>query len=119
MLTTPTAGGDNLKTTIIEKGKPVVVPNYAEVQGILIGVVVAFVIFITLVGPENHGAHFEKAKTAFEEGGGNDELEDEDLTTGGSAPEMRARPRVAGDVEAGSSVDDEKAAVEEERISNA
>ncbi|KAF7977223.1 hypothetical protein HWV62_45206 [Athelia sp. TMB] len=111
-------GGDNLKTTIIEKGKPVVVPNYAEVQGILIGVVVAFVIFITLIGPENHGAHFEKAKTAFEEGGGNDELEDEDLTTGGSAPEMRARPRVAGDAEAGSSVNDEKAAVEEERISN-
>jgi MFS transporter, SHS family, lactate transporter len=23
----------------------------------------------------NHAAHFEKAKTAFEEGGGNDELE--------------------------------------------
>jgi SHS family lactate transporter-like MFS transporter len=59
----------------------------------LIGTVAAFVLFITIIGPEyvlavwnndfadiqlscrNHAAHFEKAKTAFEEGGGNDDLE--------------------------------------------
>jgi SHS family lactate transporter-like MFS transporter len=61
-------GGDNLKTTIIENGKRVVVPDYAKVQGILIGVVAAFVVFITIIGPEYHGSHFEKSKTAFEEG---------------------------------------------------
>ncbi|KZP21388.1 carboxylic acid transporter protein [Athelia psychrophila] len=109
-------GGDNLKTTLPKidpaTGRPTVVPDYAEVQGILIGVVVAFVIFITLIGPENHASHFEKAKTAFEEGGGNDE---EDLAPAGGAG--RKEGAVAGgDVEKGS-VDDEKQ--EDERISNA
>jgi len=70
-----TVGGDHFKTYIIEKGKEVQVPDYATVQGILIGVVAAFVLFITIIGPENHAAHFEKAKPAFEEGAGNDELE--------------------------------------------
>jgi len=68
-------GGDSLKTYIIEKGKQVEVPDYAKVQGILIGSVAAFVLFITIIGPENHAAQFEKAKTAFEEGAGNDEIE--------------------------------------------
>jgi len=110
-------GGENLKTTLPridpKTGQPTVVPDYAEVQGILIGVVVAFVIFITLIGPENHAAHFEKAKTAFEEGGGNDELEEEDLTPAGGLPEGKV---VGGDVERGSEAEaDEKA--DEERIS--
>lgn len=107
-------GGDNLKTTASIDGKTTVVPNYAEVQGILIGVVVAFVIFITLIGPENHSSHFEKAKTAFEEGGGNDELEEEDLTPAGGLPEGKP---VAGDIERGSDTDEK--GVEDERISNA
>jgi MFS transporter, SHS family, lactate transporter len=64
-----------------------------QVQGILIGVVSAFVLIVTVFGPEyvspgslyprfslmlyrNHGSHFENAKTAFEEGGGRDELAD-------------------------------------------
>lgn len=67
-------GGNHLKKTIIKNGKPTVVPDYATVQGILIGVVSAFVLIVTVFGPENHGSHFEKAKTAFEEGGGRDEL---------------------------------------------
>jgi len=62
--------GDHLRTTIVEKGILTEVPDYATVQGILIGVVAAFVFVITLVGPENHGSHFEKHKTAFEEGAG-------------------------------------------------
>ncbi|KAJ7894443.1 hypothetical protein B0H14DRAFT_3426838 [Mycena olivaceomarginata] len=41
-------GGEHLKTTI----KDMVVPDYAKVQGILIGVVAAFVLFITIIGPE-------------------------------------------------------------------
>ncbi|KAH9933174.1 carboxylic acid transporter [Epithele typhae] len=66
-------GAANLKTTIVQNGVSIVVPDYAKVQGILIGVVAAFVIFITVIGPENYASHFENAKTAFEEGGGADE----------------------------------------------
>ncbi|KAJ7500606.1 MFS general substrate transporter [Mycena galericulata] len=62
-------GGDNLKTTV--QGK--IVPDYAKVQGILIGVVAAFVLIITVIGPENHGSHFEKHRAAFDEGGGDDD----------------------------------------------
>ncbi|EGO19231.1 carboxylic acid transporter protein [Serpula lacrymans var. lacrymans S7.9] len=70
-------GGNNIKTILYVDGQPTVVPNYAKVQGIFIGVVSAFVIIITIIGPENHGSHFEKHKTAFEEGGGRDEEAEE------------------------------------------
>ncbi|KAJ3510375.1 hypothetical protein NLJ89_g4715 [Agrocybe chaxingu] len=66
-------GGNNLRTTIIQDGVPTDVPDYALVQGIFIGVVAAFVIFITIVGPENHGSHFEQHKAAFEEGAARDD----------------------------------------------
>ncbi|KAJ8595160.1 MFS general substrate transporter [Rhizopogon salebrosus TDB-379] len=66
-------GGAHLKTTIIKNGVSTVVPDYATVQAIFIGAVAAFVVFITIIGPENHSSHFEKHKTAFEEGGGRDE----------------------------------------------
>ncbi len=45
-------GGDHLKTTIIKNGVPTVVPDYARVQGILIGTVAAYIIFLTVIGPE-------------------------------------------------------------------
>jgi hypothetical protein len=45
-------GGQHLKTTIIKNGEPTVVPNYATVQGILLGAIASFVIFITIIGPE-------------------------------------------------------------------
>ncbi len=45
-------GGDHLKITIIKNGKPKVVPDYAKVQGILLGIISALVIFITIIGPE-------------------------------------------------------------------
>ncbi|KAM5539486.1 hypothetical protein V8D89_006938 [Ganoderma adspersum] len=71
-------GAKNLHTTIRNaSGVLTVVPDYATVQGILIGVVAAFILVVTIIGPENYGSHFEKHKTAFEEGGGRDELEDE------------------------------------------
>ena len=87
-------GGDHLKTTLIINGKPTVVPDYATVQGILIGVVAIFVICVTILAPEyvfsispspspnkhmdrNHSSHFEQAKAAFEEGAGEDEMEEE------------------------------------------
>jgi SHS family lactate transporter-like MFS transporter len=45
-------GGDHLKTTIKIDGKSTVVPDYATVQGILLGTIVVFVICITIIGPE-------------------------------------------------------------------
>ncbi|KIK68574.1 hypothetical protein GYMLUDRAFT_215299 [Collybiopsis luxurians FD-317 M1] len=74
-------GGDHLKTTIkvpVSKDFPdgrKVVPDYAKVQGILIGCVAAFVLVVTLFGPEKHGSEFEKHRAAFEEGGGEDDAE--------------------------------------------
>jgi len=65
-------GGEHQRTTIIEGGKVTNIPNYAKVQGIFIGVIAAFVLIITIIGPENHSSHFEKHKAAFEEGGGAD-----------------------------------------------
>jgi SHS family lactate transporter-like MFS transporter len=73
--------GNHLRTTIIEKGVVTNVPDLGAVQGILIGVVAAFVIFITIIGPEHLGSHFEKSKTAFEQGAGEidpDALTDDD-----------------------------------------
>ncbi|PIL22781.1 MFS general substrate transporter [Ganoderma sinense ZZ0214-1] len=79
-------GANNLHTTIRNSaGQLTVVSDYATVQGILIGVVAAFILVVTIVGPENYGSHFEKHKTAFEEGGGSDELED-DMREVGSRP---------------------------------
>lgn len=73
-------GGENLRTVITHKdGTTEDVPDYATVQGILIGVVAAFVVIVTILGPENHGSHFEAHKPAFEEGGG---LDDADISPG-------------------------------------
>jgi len=70
-------------------------PDYATVQGIFIGVVAAFTLIMTIIGPENHGSQFEKHKTAFEEGGGVDDAYMED--------------DLEGDVpDSNESVDDEK-----------
>ncbi|KAG2147433.1 carboxylic acid transporter protein [Suillus bovinus] len=73
-------GGNNFKTTVIKNGVPTVEPDYATVQAIFIGVVAAFVVVITIIGPENHGSHFENHKTAFEEGGGRDDAVAEDAS---------------------------------------
>ncbi|KAH7345101.1 major facilitator superfamily domain-containing protein [Rhizoctonia solani] len=61
-------GGENLRTTT--QGKDV--PDYAKVQGIFLGCVAAYLVVVTIFGPEHHGSEFEKHKTAFEEGGGED-----------------------------------------------
>ncbi|OJT14693.1 Carboxylic acid transporter protein -like protein [Trametes pubescens] len=84
-------GAANLHTTIIDKnGQPKVVSDYATVQGILIGVVAAFVLVITIIGPENYGSHFEKSKAAFEEGAGRDEIVEDDHSHPNS--NMASRP---------------------------
>ncbi|KAG8911293.1 hypothetical protein FRC01_005793 [Tulasnella sp. 417] len=73
--------GENLRTVIYNKatGQMQEVPDYGKVQGILIGVVAAFVVFWTLIGDEKHGRHFENAKLAIEEdtGKGKDAEKDE------------------------------------------
>lgn len=90
------AGGEHLRTTV--KGKDV--PDYAKVQGILLGTVAAFTFIVVMVGPEyvfhpscqyvlSHpmylnsrklGSHFEKHALAFEDGAGEDaEISDADL----------------------------------------
>ena len=56
-------------------------PNYALIQGIFIGVVSAYVIVLALIGPENHGSHFERGKTAFQAG-----ASQEDANSGPGSP---------------------------------
>ncbi|KAF9222891.1 MFS general substrate transporter [Gyrodon lividus] len=67
-------GAKNIRTTIMVDGQPKNVADYATVQGIFIGVVAAFVIVVTIFGPENHSSHFEQHKTAFEGGGRDDAI---------------------------------------------
>jgi len=70
--------GEHWTTTVIKNGNPTVVPDFAKVQGLFIGIVAAFVIFITIIGPENHSSHFEDHKTAFEEGAAREDAMIED-----------------------------------------
>jgi SHS family lactate transporter-like MFS transporter len=51
-----------------------VVPNYALIQGVFIGCVSVYVIILALIGPENHGSHFENSKTAFEAGASKEDV---------------------------------------------
>ncbi|WVO16608.1 hypothetical protein L204_104287 [Cryptococcus depauperatus] len=46
------------------------IPDYAAINGILIGAVIAFGIVVVICGPEADGSHFESAKVAYEKGGG-------------------------------------------------
>jgi SHS family lactate transporter-like MFS transporter len=69
-----TAGGEHLRTTIQTASGPKDVPNYALIQGIFIGCVAFYVIILTLLGPENHGSHFERSKTAFQAGASKEDV---------------------------------------------
>lgn len=71
-------GGDHLKTTIIQDDQPMIVQDYAKVQGIFIGCIVAYTLVLVIVGPENHGSQFEKHKAAFEEGAAADDANFDD-----------------------------------------
>jgi len=68
------AAGEHSRTTIKGPNGPKDVPNYALVQGIFIGCVAAYVIVLTLIGPENHGSHFERGKTAFQAGASKEDV---------------------------------------------
>ncbi|TFK97859.1 major facilitator superfamily domain-containing protein [Pterulicium gracile] len=60
--------GESLRTELVVNGEVREVPDYAKVQGIFIGCVAAYLIVVTIFGPENHGSHFEQHKAAFSEG---------------------------------------------------
>ena len=68
------AGGEHSRTTIQTPNGPEDVPNYALVQGIFIGVIVAYLVVLALIGPENHGSHFERGKTAFQAGASKEDV---------------------------------------------
>jgi hypothetical protein len=108
-------GGDHMKITIIQNGKPKVVPDYAKVQGILLGAIASFVIFITIIGPEcvfvpisyfrtwerlfvpflshrNHGSNFGQEKPGPEEGGDKwRSAEDEEKTSDILSEDMKEK----------------------------
>lgn len=44
------------------------------IQGVFIGCVSAYVIILALIGPENHGSHFENSKPAFEAGASKEDV---------------------------------------------
>lgn len=50
------------------------VPDYAFVQGVLIGVVAAYILILIALGREYRGRHFESEKMAIEQGGGLDDV---------------------------------------------
>ena len=68
------AGGEHLRTTIQTPSGPKNVPNYALIQGVFIGTVAVYVIVLALLGPENHGSHFERGKTAFQAGASKEDV---------------------------------------------
>lgn len=49
-------------------------PDYALIQGVFIGCVSAYVVVLALIGPENHGSHFERGRTALEAGASNEDV---------------------------------------------
>ena len=91
--------GEKLKTS---KG----LPDYGIITVILVATVSAWIILCVTFGKEDHGAHFERGKAAFEKGGGLDEHDERH----DRLPEMRA-----ADEEKGSVVQEEKASVSQQR----
>jgi len=64
-------------------------PDYGKVQGIFMGVICVFTLFMLFIGPENHSSHFEKHKLAFEKGGGLDDAYI-DNEVGGGTPDTNS-----------------------------
>lgn len=55
-------------TIVTKAGK--ILPDYAKVQGVLIGAVIVWTLIFVSLGPDAHGSHFEAAKTAAQAGAG-------------------------------------------------
>lgn len=78
MISSPAAqiqadAGKVMKTIGIGLKKGHDVPDYATIQGIVTGTVIVWLFIFLFLGPEADGSHFEQAKVAFQEGGGNAE----------------------------------------------
>ncbi|KAJ9097302.1 hypothetical protein QFC21_004971 [Naganishia friedmannii] len=58
--------GETLRVKVHGKS----LPDYASVQGILIGIVLVLLLLVVLIGPDNHASHFEEAAVAFIPGAG-------------------------------------------------
>jgi SHS family lactate transporter-like MFS transporter len=58
-------GGDRLKTTTIKSGKMTIMPDYAHVQGIPVGTVAIYIIFLAIIGPECVPPSMRYPSTAF------------------------------------------------------
>lgn len=56
--------GDSMK---LADGKT---PDYARIQGIFVGAVLAFCLVMIIIGPEADASHFEHAKVAYQSGAG-------------------------------------------------
>ena len=69
-------------------------PNYALIQGIFIGCVAAYIIVLALVGPENHGSHFERGKTAFQAGASKEDIISIEGVEGSSVGSERGKEKV-------------------------
>ena len=67
--------GEHLRTTIQGPSGPENVPNYAFIQGILIGCVAAYIIVLVFIGPDSHGRHFERSKAAFQVGASKEDID--------------------------------------------
>lgn len=85
-------GGENIRTVV--RGKEVA--DYATVQGILIGAVIAWTLIMTLIGPENKGAHFEEAHVATVAGAGHEKA-NELIDPGNNEREQHAMEDTAYD----------------------
>lgn len=46
------------------------IPDYATIQGIFVGVILAFTALCVIFGPEADSSHFEQAKVAIQDGAG-------------------------------------------------
>lgn len=61
---------------LMKNGKPVldskglVLPDYAKIQGMFVGIVLAIALVCTVLGPEADNSHFEQSKVAYMEGAG-------------------------------------------------
>ncbi|KAJ8075734.1 hypothetical protein AAF712_004619 [Marasmius tenuissimus] len=60
--------GDKLTIKVDQGGAERVLPDYATIQGIVVGAAAGLSILMLAFSPENHGAHFERHRAAYEEG---------------------------------------------------
>lgn len=79
--------GKTLRTVV--NGKDL--PDYATIFGILLGVIIAWLLIWTFLGPDADGALFEQAKIATQDGAGNTIAGERALRHSVSAPHKDAR----------------------------